>query len=264
MKRPIVIFILIVIGISITTAYAQSQHQIPSWVKTNAGWWADGKIDDNSFVQGIQFLIKDKVISITNIPSEISDKPQKSVPVWIKYNAGWWAKDLITEDEFVKSVEYLITIGIINIKEDSQSVDNEIQKRLDEIEKINSENTYTPKERDWQTSGPFQIDRSKYAIGEKIFLILDQLSPDDKGQIAVLRPLNATHYTVYITIPFDGMVKPDFNFYLEPQISKTRGICSVNDITGKWVMVFRGTDYPNLYFEITKDVVPGTNIDPTC
>ncbi|EPA05173.1 hypothetical protein [Candidatus Nitrosarchaeum limnium] len=79
-----------------------------------------------------------------------------------------------------------------------------------------------------------------------------------------MRPLNATHYTVYLTIPFDGAAKSAFNYYLEPQISKTRGICSVDDLTGKWVMVFRGTNYPNLNFEITKDVVPGTKIDPVC
>ena len=32
----------------ITTA--ENQYFIPNWVKNNAGWWADGQIDDNSFV----------------------------------------------------------------------------------------------------------------------------------------------------------------------------------------------------------------------
>ena len=140
----------------------------------------------------------------------------------------------------------------------------EIQEKLDEIEKINLENEYSPKERQWITSGPFQIDRSKYAIGEKIFIVIGGLNVNEKGQVAVMRPLNDTHYTVYLTIPFDGAAKPAFNYYLEPQISKARGICSVDDIIGKWVMVFRGTDYPNLNFEITKDVVPETDIEPVC
>src|SRR3989338_8023771 len=113
----------------------------------------------------------------------------------------------------------------------------EVQEKLDEVEKINLENEYSPKEREWITSGPFQIDRSKY-------------------------PLNDTHYSVYLTIPFDGQKKDAFNYYLDPQISKSREICSVDDITGKWAVVFRGTDYPNLYFEITDDVVPGTDIKP--
>jgi hypothetical protein len=139
-----------------------------------------------------------------------------------------------------------------------------IQEKLDAIEKIKLENNYSPKEREWQTSGPFQIDRSKYAIGEKIFLVMGGLNVNEKGQVAVMRPLNATHYSVYLSIPFDGSTKPEFNYYIEPHISKTIGICSVDDIIGKWVMVFRGTDYPNLNFEITKDVVPGTNIESEC
>ena len=140
----------------------------------------------------------------------------------------------------------------------------EIQEKLDEVEKINLENEYSPKEREWITSGPFQIDRSQYAIGEKIFIVIGGLDVNEKGQIAVMRPLNDTHYSVYLTIPFDGAAKPAFNYYLEPQISKIRGICSVDDIIGKWVMIFRGTDYPNLNFEITKDVVPSTDVEPVC
>ena len=140
----------------------------------------------------------------------------------------------------------------------------EIQEKLEEVEKINLENEYSPKEREWIGSGPFQIDRSQYAIGEKIFLVMEGLNVNEKGQIAVMRPLNDTHYSVYLTIPFDGAAKPAFNYYLDPQISKVRGICSVDDMIGKWAMVFRGTDYPNLNFEITKDIVPGTDIEPVC
>jgi len=45
----------------------------------------------------------------------------------------------------------------------------EIQDKLDDIEKIADENEYKPLEREWITSGPFQIDRSEYVIGESIF-----------------------------------------------------------------------------------------------
>jgi len=37
---------------------------IPEWIKNNAGWWADGSIDDDSFVSGIQFLITNSIINI--------------------------------------------------------------------------------------------------------------------------------------------------------------------------------------------------------
>jgi len=140
----------------------------------------------------------------------------------------------------------------------------EIQERLDEIQKIANETDYKPLPREWITSGPFQIDRSEYAIGEKIFIRIGGLEFDAKGQIAVMRPLNVTHYSVYITIPFDGAQKAGFNYYLEPQISKFRKICSVDDIMGKWSLVFRGTNYPNLYFNITERIVPGTNTESVC
>ena len=52
-------------GISSTSFdIGSGSNQIPSWIKNNAGWWADGSIDDNSFVQGIQFLIKEGIMKI--------------------------------------------------------------------------------------------------------------------------------------------------------------------------------------------------------
>lgn len=142
----------------------------------------------------------------------------------------------------------------------------EIQERLDEIQGTASDTDYKPLPREWITSGPFQIDRSEYAIGENIFIRIDVLEFDEKGEIVVMRSLNATHYypKPYMTIPFDGAEKSISNTYFGPQISKTRGICSVDDITGKWSLVFRGTNYPNLNFEITERIVPGTDTESVC
>jgi hypothetical protein len=41
-----------------------SNSEIPSWIKNNAGWWADGSINDDSFVQGIEYLIKTRIITV--------------------------------------------------------------------------------------------------------------------------------------------------------------------------------------------------------
>ena len=142
-----------------------------------------------------------------------------------------------------------------------EEITPEVQEKLDNIEKINLENEYTPKEREWITSGPFQIDRSEYVLGEKIFLRTGGLGFDEKGQVTFLRPLNTTHYEVYLTMPFDGSDNSAFNYYLQPQLSKLRGFCSVDDFVGDWRVVFRGTDYPNLAFKITKDILPGDEED---
>lgn len=147
-----------------------------------------------------------------------------------------------------------------------EDITPEVQAKLNEIEKINLENEYSPSPREWITSGPFQIDRSKYVIGEKIFLVIGGLEHQEKGQVAFLRPLNDTHNKVYQTIPFDGAKKNAFNYYIQPQISKKAGICTIDDIVGDWTVVFRGTDYGNLKFKITDKFIPGDedNYQPVC
>ena len=65
---------------------------------------------------------------------------------------------------------------------------NEISSMLekikqDKIKNEKSENPYHPKEREWITSGPFQIDRSEYALGEKVFVNIDHLNENIKGNI---------------------------------------------------------------------------------
>ncbi len=140
----------------------------------------------------------------------------------------------------------------------------EIQERLDEKERTANDTDYKRLPYEWITSGPFQINRSEHAIGENIFIRVGVLENDEKGQIAVMRPLNATHLKVYHTISYDGDKKSTSNTYFTPQISKLKGICSVDDLMGKWALVFRGTNYPNLYFNITERIVPGTNIESVC
>ena len=54
---------MLLVPASISTVQAQDS-EIPAWIKNNAGWWADGQIDDNSFVSGIQYLIKVGIIVV--------------------------------------------------------------------------------------------------------------------------------------------------------------------------------------------------------
>ena len=87
---------------------------IPDWIKTNAGWWADGSIDDDSFVQGIQFLIKEGILEIPPT-TQGSGAGSDAIPDWIKTNAGWWADGSIDDDSFVQGIQFLIKEGIMNI-----------------------------------------------------------------------------------------------------------------------------------------------------
>jgi len=90
---------------------------VPAWVKHNAKWWADGAISDNDFISGIEFMIKQDIIKV---PQIVSEKEKSSftlgaIPTWIKSNAKWWSEDLISDEDFVKGIEFLIKEEIIRI-----------------------------------------------------------------------------------------------------------------------------------------------------
>ena len=101
-------------GSSIVTPPVSTKAPIPSWIKNNAEWWAAGSIDDNSFVQGIQFLIKEDVLKIP--PTTQGTGTSNEIPVWIKNNAGWWAEGAIDDDTFVQGIQFLIKEGIMRIQ----------------------------------------------------------------------------------------------------------------------------------------------------
>ncbi len=103
------IAVLLIAGSSVSSVYAE----VPSWIKNNAGWWAEGTIDDDSFVQGIQFLVKEKIIKIP--PTTQGQSSGNEIPSWIKNNAGWWADGTIDDDSFVQGIQFLIKEGILRI-----------------------------------------------------------------------------------------------------------------------------------------------------
>ena len=113
---------------------------IPAWIKSNAGWWAEGAIDDQSFVQGIEFLIKQGIIEIPSIGKE-NNSNSDEIPSWIKSNAGWWAEGAISETEFVNAIEHLMKMGLISVDvsfetdEAAPSESSDMDSNLDVFEK---------------------------------------------------------------------------------------------------------------------------------
>jgi len=89
------------------------QNEIPAWIKNNAGWWADGTISDGEFLSGIEFLIKDGIITVS--PTDTSSQTSDAVPAWVKSNAGWWADGTISDGEFVNGIQHLIESGLVSV-----------------------------------------------------------------------------------------------------------------------------------------------------
>lgn len=97
-----------------STEDSQSSVEIPDWIRNNAKWWSEGKIEDNDFAQGIQFLISKGIMKIPET-KQTTDSGSNEIPSWVKNNAGWWADGLISDDDFVKGIQYLIEKGIIRV-----------------------------------------------------------------------------------------------------------------------------------------------------
>lgn len=86
------------------------EHKIPGWIKAEAKLWSSSTISDGEFIETIQYLSKEKIIS-----SQTQIGQSETIPSWIKTNASWWTDGLISDTEFVNALEYLVNTGIIQI-----------------------------------------------------------------------------------------------------------------------------------------------------
>jgi len=87
--------------------------EVPSWIKTTAGFWVDGFSSDNEFVNAIQFLIKEGVIVIP--PTASGGGSAAEIPSWIKTTTGFWVDGFSSDTEFVNAIQWLIENGIMKI-----------------------------------------------------------------------------------------------------------------------------------------------------
>jgi len=108
----------------------RGESTVPDWVKNTAGWWASEQIPDAVFLQGIQYLIKERII-VVEIPTEIDSQAAEEVPGWVKNTVGWWAEDKIHDTTFVSGIEYLIGKGIIVVEQEV-----EVEEPMEEIVEI--------------------------------------------------------------------------------------------------------------------------------
>jgi len=92
--------------------------KVPYWIKNNAGWWAQGSITDEEFINAFEFLVSKRIIKITVNQSE--KESAEKIPLWIKNNAGLWHENKISDSDFVKGIKYLANSGFIQ-KQHSES-----------------------------------------------------------------------------------------------------------------------------------------------
>ena len=77
----------------ITTTFKQP---LPDWIKNNAGWWANGDIDEKEFLSALDFLLSNEILRI-NIPRDEFHMELDSQTYYVnRYNSdeikisGWY------------------------------------------------------------------------------------------------------------------------------------------------------------------------------
>ena len=80
-----------------TVSYAQESIEIPTWVKSSAGWWAEDKLTDEEYIEGLEFLIDSDIIQLGNSEYRgISEMDQK-------FQEKFDAQEKTWQDNFSKS-----------------------------------------------------------------------------------------------------------------------------------------------------------------
>ena len=57
------------------------------------------------------------------------------IPAWVKNGAGWWAEGLIGDSEFISSIEYMISLGIITMDVQAYAPDSGMQSQQQQQQK---------------------------------------------------------------------------------------------------------------------------------
>ena len=140
---------------------------------------------------------------------------------------------------------------------ETTEIGNVLQEIVDN-KKLNdsSLNPYSPAEREWNKSGPFLLDRSEYLLGEKLFVNVQNIDKNTKGQMIFSKILNDTHGYHYKKIKFDGS-ESQSNFYIGMNLNHARGICTTDQLIGNWELIFEGTNYESIKFKVLDKIIPG-------
>ena len=104
-------------------------------------------------------------------------------------------------------------------------------------------------EPEWNRSGPFAI--------KKVFISIQGLKPNDIGRVDFLTPEGIKAHSIL----FDGSQKSGFNQYYEPDTSPYTGIYDPQQLIGNWTLVFNGTNYSPIKFEVIDVWVRGAEAE---
>jgi len=213
------------------------ERTIPYWVKNNAGWWAEDKISDGDFIAGIEYLIKNKIISINSQNNK--ENSSDAIPPWIKNNAGWWSAGKISDEDFLSGIKYLTENSIIKVNTpvNSELVQKELERKSWNFEQYlkNIQNDIKNKNRYVENINPSEYviikywkDYHKWNLEQ--FINKPEIFPDRNVRIDQETDRYVIEYKVYINdqppgLPIDHVstLENSFSFWEKYEFDTTDG-----------------------------------------
>ena len=227
------------------------ENTIPSWIKNNAGWWADNKINDKDFISGIEHLIENKIIKVSTYVNK--ENSTDTIPSWIKNNAGWWSSGKISDNDFLTGIEYLIENGIINVnaKTNSELLEKDLERKAWNFERylINIQSDIKKQNRYVENINPSEYVIIKYwkdyhKWNLEFFLDKPEIFPDRKVWIDPETDNYVIEYLVFINeqpvgLPIDHVttLENSFSFwekYLFNTSDGKKAVARFDNAAVKW------------------------------
>ena len=119
--------------------------------------------------------------TIKKYPTEYTEKPpyllnleKNEIPYWIKTNAGWWASDKISDNDFIAGIQYLIKNEIIRL--DSKTIEKNPSNIIPAWIKNNA---------GWWSSG--KISDEDFLKGIKYLVITGIINVDVKENSEIIK-----------------------------------------------------------------------------
>ena len=94
-------------GLDVGLVSFTASQNIPDWIKNNTKRWSS--VSDSEFIDVLNQLTKDKIIT----SPKASTTNDKVIPGWVKNVTIWWSNHQISNDDFIKSIQYMVKKGII-------------------------------------------------------------------------------------------------------------------------------------------------------
>lgn len=115
-KPPIitVLLMLFFFGSLIKAEADNGWGSLPRWIKHNALWWSKGEISDNDFINGMQWLVENRILPVEELVEETEGQATSDS---VKKIAYFWGQNNLPDSAFLGGIQYLIKNGIMEIND---------------------------------------------------------------------------------------------------------------------------------------------------